>query len=201
MAYYHNLITEKSWKELQQLRRNLDFVLIGGWAVYLHAKALKSKDIDIVLDYDMLSRIRKLYDVTKNDRLKKYEAIREDVQIDIYLPHYSQIGIPAEDLYTHAVSLDNFRVVDVNYLIVLKLWSFFKRGNSTKGRKDFIDIVSLLSTKSRDYKQIKRVISDYHLQECLSHFLQTLRGTFELKELGLNKHAFARRKKDMATNL
>lgn len=201
MDYYHNLITEKSWKELQQLRRSLDFVLIGDWAVYLYTNALKSKDIDIIIDYGQLPAVAKLYDLTKNDRLKKYEAVREDVQIDIYLPHYSVIGVPVEDLAQHTVGLAGFRVVDINYLAVLKLWTFARRGNSPKGRKDFIDIVSLLSAESCDYGQMKQVLQNYHLQESLTHFLQVLAETFELDELDLNKHIFAKRKKDIATNL
>lgn len=46
MAYYNDLITEKSWQYLQTLRRETNFVLIGGWAVYLYTKSLKSKDFD-----------------------------------------------------------------------------------------------------------------------------------------------------------
>lgn len=34
MAFYHDIITEKSWQELQILVKNIRFVLIGGWAVY-----------------------------------------------------------------------------------------------------------------------------------------------------------------------
>ena len=48
MEYYHDLVTQKSWEELQQLRKIIDFVLIGGWATYLYTKTLKSKDIDII---------------------------------------------------------------------------------------------------------------------------------------------------------
>lgn len=48
MAYYHDLITGTSWRELKQLRRYCNFVLIGGWAAWLYTKALKSKDIDII---------------------------------------------------------------------------------------------------------------------------------------------------------
>ena len=46
MAFYHNLVTERSWEELQTLRRKLDFILIGGWAVYLYTKTVKSKDFE-----------------------------------------------------------------------------------------------------------------------------------------------------------
>ncbi|MEK7566016.1 MAG: hypothetical protein AAB506_03150, partial [Patescibacteria group bacterium] len=97
-SFYNDLVTQKSWQTLQDLRGRLDFILIGGWAVYLYAKALKSKDIDLIINYDQLERFKPEFEVIKNDRLKKYEARREEVQIDIYLPHYSNIRIPLEDI-------------------------------------------------------------------------------------------------------
>lgn len=45
MTYYNELITEKSWKKLQELKRKYKFILIGGWAVYVYTKTLKSKDV------------------------------------------------------------------------------------------------------------------------------------------------------------
>ena len=71
--FYHELITEKSFKTLQELRKKFKFILIGGWAVFLYTKSLKSKDIDMVIDYDELGRIKKAYALSKNDRLKKYD--------------------------------------------------------------------------------------------------------------------------------
>lgn len=83
MPYYHDLITEQSWQELIQLHQLIPFVLIGGWATYLYTKALKSKDIDIAIDYPALSALKNAYDVQKNDR---------------YLPHYSKLGISVEKI-------------------------------------------------------------------------------------------------------
>jgi len=54
MPYYHDLIAQKSWQLLQSLGKKFDFVLIGGWAVFLYTGALKSKDIDLILDYPQL---------------------------------------------------------------------------------------------------------------------------------------------------
>ncbi|HQO27670.1 MAG TPA: hypothetical protein PKX21_01230 [Candidatus Pacearchaeota archaeon] len=48
--FYHHLVTEQSFKLLQELKRRLDFILIGGWAVFVYTQALRSKDIDIVVD-------------------------------------------------------------------------------------------------------------------------------------------------------
>lgn len=201
MDYYHNLVTEKSWKELQHLRRRLDFGLIGGWAAYLYTRTLKSKDIDIIIDYDALPVVANLYDMRKNDRLKKYEATKEEVQIDIYLPHYSQIGIPIEELLKQTINLEGFRVVEINYLIALKIFTFSRRGNSTKGRKDFIDTVALLSLPSVDYEQIKHIARNYDLEDVLGNFIRRLGSTFEMQELRLNKHAFAKLKKNIVNGM
>src|SRR3990167_8592495 len=104
MEYYHDLVTQKSWEELTQLTKFLDFVLIGGWAVYLYTKTLKSKDIDIIVDFDQLKLLQEHYQLNKNERLKKYEAVKGEVQIDIYLPHFSALGIPVEELIKHSAS-------------------------------------------------------------------------------------------------
>jgi len=50
--FWNSLLTEKSWEILQELRKDYNFILIGGWAVYLLTKQKKSKDIDIVIGLD-----------------------------------------------------------------------------------------------------------------------------------------------------
>lgn len=52
MNYYHNQIVEKSWQQLIKLKKRLDFILIGDWAIYLYTKSLKSKDIDIIINFN-----------------------------------------------------------------------------------------------------------------------------------------------------
>ena len=170
-------------------------------AVYVYAKTLKSKDIDIIVDYDKLPVLDKLYDLRKNDRLKKYQAAKEEVEIDIYLPHYSRIGIPVEDLLKQIVNLGGFRILEINHLLGLKIFTFSRRGNSTKGRKDFIDIVSLAAAKLADWEKIKRIIGKYRLEEPLANWTRALENTFEVAELKLNKHSFSRLKKEILGKL
>lgn len=43
-------IVDRSWEVLGELKEYADFVLIGGWAVYLWTGRLKSRDIDIFID-------------------------------------------------------------------------------------------------------------------------------------------------------
>ena len=88
MEYYQNIITAKSFQILQALKRQYDFILIGGWAVFLYTHTLKSKDIDIIVDYPALEKLRADFDLRKNDRLKKYEISREEIDVDIYVPFF-----------------------------------------------------------------------------------------------------------------
>lgn len=194
MDYYRDIVTQQSWKTLQALAQEYTFVLIGGWAVWLWTKRMKSKDIDIVIDFPGLTRLKEGYPFTKNDRLKKYEAIEGPVAIDIYVPHWSTPGIPAEDLLDLAVSREGFRVVKPEALLVTKQAAYAARTGSAKGRKDLIDIVSLLLLEGFNWEQYQTITKQYN--EILSSSLVALlAGQTSIPELDLNPHAYARAKK------
>lgn len=201
MEYYHDLVTEKSWRELENLSRSLNFVLIGGWAVYLYTRHLKSKDIDIIVDFNQLPVLGKNYNLYKNDRLKKYEAVKEEVQIDVYLPHYSRLGLPVEDLFSRSRGLEGFKVLDADYLAVLKIFTLGQRGRSPKGGKDFLDIISLIISMKVDLAVVKNIISEYHLASVLDFFREALSERDRLLELNLNPHQYARVKKQILAQL
>ena len=55
--FWNELVTQASWERLQELSKEIDFVLIGGWAAYLWTGKHKSKDIDIIVDYETLAEI------------------------------------------------------------------------------------------------------------------------------------------------
>ncbi|KKT65605.1 MAG: hypothetical protein UW61_C0043G0002 [Candidatus Curtissbacteria bacterium GW2011_GWC1_44_33] len=130
LGFYHNLITDKSWKMLILLRKSYDFILIGGWAVYLYTKVLKSKDIDIVVGFDELERLKHDFEVSKNVRLKKYEARAEEIEIDIYVPFYSSLGVPTEDLKKYETQLTGFKVPSKEVLAALKEYALTQRADS-----------------------------------------------------------------------
>ena len=194
MAYYHDIITQKSWEELKTLNKKVKFVLIGGWATYLYTKELKSKDIDILINYDELGKLKEFYEVIKNDRLKKYEARRGEIQIDIYLPHHSEIGIPVDILISSSTSLEGFRVLKKEWLICLKIFVFNIRGRTPKGEKDFLDILSLFKSRVGDIIGISKIKKDYNLEKQFAHFLNFLDERVEALEIGLNKHGYKKLK-------
>ena len=199
MTYYHDLTTQKSWDELKKLKKGINFVLIGGWAVYLYAKTLKSKDIDILIEYSEIIKLKKNYDFTKNDRLKKYEARKEEIQIDIYIPHYSQLGIPVEDLKNQKISLEGFDVIKKEYLIALKLFTFKKRGRTVKGQKDFLDLLSLLMTDEIDKNKVNVLIHKYDLKSSLDFFKEILNERVDVVEINLNRHSYKKLKDKIFT--
>lgn len=193
MAYYHDIITQKSWEELTKLGKTFKFVLIGGWATYIYTKALKSKDIDILIEYEELGKLRKIYDVVKNVRLKKYEARREEIQIDIYLPHYSSIGIPVEDLMQQTASIEGFALLKKEWLLALKIFVLSQRTRSAKGEKDFLDILSLFQTDI-DTAKLLKIIKKYKLENAFKAFVEILDERNEVLELDLNRHKYKKLK-------
>ena len=193
MSFYHNLITQKSFEELKKLRQTTDFILIGGWAVYFYTHQLKSKDIDIITDYAQLEKIGRNYQLTKNERLKKYEARRDEVQIDIYLPFYSNLGIPVEVLQKQTQTVENFTLLEANYLTALKIHTFHQRGQTPKGQKDFLDVVSLLTSPWVDTKKVKEIVKKYQIKTNLWEKLA--KETSQIPELNLNTHRWARIKR------
>lgn len=200
MNFYHNLITQKSWDLLKRLHKECDFILIGGWAVFLYTKALKSKDIDIVSEYRELERLKLNFEVSKNERLKKYEARAGEVEIDVYVPFYSNPGLPAEVLRDFQETIEGFKIVRKEVLAILKQKALRERADTVKGRKDLIDLVSLFSLNDFNWASYKRVCLDYKLGEYLDFVKETIKKVNELEELDLNVHQMSRLKRKILPN-
>ncbi|MFA4830990.1 MAG: hypothetical protein WC618_02320 [Patescibacteria group bacterium] len=197
MQYYHQLVTEKSWQLLQQFKKNRHFILIGGWAVFLYTGALKSKDIDLIVDYDELAKLKEKFAVIKNDRLKKYEIKIDNTDIDIYLPHYSELGLPAEEIKKHTLNHAGFIVPRIEILLILKLIAYLGRAGSPKGEKDKIDILSLLNLKQIDWQFYRTLLNNFQLKHLAAELPTMLKQTTAVKELNLKQNQLAKLKKEL----
>jgi len=166
MDYWNDIITEKSWDVLKNLKKKLHFIVIGGWAIYLWTHAIKSKDIDILLpDWTDLEGIKKTYELHKNDRLKKYEIIISEIDVDIYLPHYSQMILPCEHLITMSIEQEGFLVLQPEPLLILKQQAYHDRQFSIKGQKDRVDILSLLISETVHFEKYNHLIDQYSIPQ------------------------------------
>lgn len=197
MEFYHNIITEKSFKFLQELRKNYQFVLIGGWAVFLYSRALKSKDIDIILDYEELSKMKEKYDIFKNERLKKYELKFEEIDVDIYLPHYSDLGIDIKRIKEKTSLREGFRVPEPEILLLLKLYAWENRRGSIKGQKDEIDIFSLAILSNFDWQKYYGLTKEFNLEKEHRNFIVLIKKTREIKELKINEQKMSKIRKNI----
>jgi len=199
--FYHSLITDASFKLLQEIKQKFDFILIGDWAVFLYTKALKSKDIDIIIDYDQLDKIRKEFEVFKNERLKKYEAKTGQTDIDIYLPHFSEIGIPVEKIMKNTQMIEGFLMPIPEILLILKIYCFSSRKGSVKGNKDLIDIFSILSEDIIDWQKYKKIIAEYNFENINQELKNLVSSQRSIPELNLLNHKIAKLKNSVLKEL
>ena len=194
------LVAEKSWLALQDLHRRFRFVLIGGWAVYLYARSLKSKDIDIVIDYEGLAGIRESYPLTKNDRLKKYEIPYGEFDVDVYVPHFSNPGMPAEAILERTLQLEGFRVPIPEALLLMKEYAHNQRQGTPKGEKDGLDLLGLLASVPMDWK-VYRSLAELYEPKSPERLKQFLENIHEAPPLNINRHRLTRLKKPWLKNL
>jgi len=193
--FWHNLITEKSFGLLQNLRKQFNFVLIGGWAVYLYTQSLKSKDIDMIVELETLGQLKKVFNVFKNDRLKKYEIKTEGIDIDIYIPFWSDLGLPVTQIIQNTISLEGFKVPQKEILLILKLFAHNQRKASLKGEKDMLDIISLLRIEVFNAQLFRTILQNNNLLYLEQELKDILNSCMQIKELDMNSKQFSDFKK------
>ncbi len=199
--FWHTNIIEKSFQTLLKLNREFNFILIGGWAVYFWTKKMKSKDIDIVVSFSELGKIREKYDLIKNARLRKYEIKFNDFDIDIYVPRYSKIGFPLEKLENDYIqNIEGFKVPTAEVILLMKLFVFEQRKNSLKGEKDKIDIISLLESLEINWKQFKNLTMMY-VPSAIDILQKVLKTTKAAPELELGQHKLSKLKRQTLEEL
>jgi len=198
MEYWNDFLTEKSWKILNEIKGEFEFVLIGGWAVYLWGKVNKSKDLNIIISFDVLNKLREKYDVKKNDKLKKYEIKIEEIDIDIYVPFYSEIGIDLKKIETEKV--EGFDVVKVEELLIMKQIAERERKGEKK-EKDGVDILSLLFNCDIDFGRYNKLLKEFKKEELFRELINLVKNFKEGKYFDLNVRELKLKKNEVLDKL
>lgn len=186
MEFWNDIAIDRSYQILQELSKKVDFILIGGWAVYFFTKAIKSKDIDIIVDFENLSKIKSELGIKKNVFLKKYESEVEGVSIDIYVPYYSEFAVPAEVIMKKTMVVENFKIPKPSSLLILKQQAEIQRNDSIKGQKDRVDIISLAKSGKVNWKHYKELVEMYGLEEYARRLGKIVRSArIEFEYLGI----------------
>jgi len=161
MEFWNDIATDRSWGVLIKIGKRFEFMLIGGWACYLLTKAIKSKDIDMIVDFGTLEKLRHEFPVKKTGLLRKYEAKIEGISVDIYVPHYSRFPVPAEEIAKNSMWREGLKIPKPEILLILKQQAEMDRMHSVKGQKDRMDILNLLINSNpginlNDYKKLAK---------------------------------------------
>lgn len=173
MDFWNDIVTDKSWEALLRIKKQFNFVLIGGWACYLYTKTMKSKDIDIIVDFDTLKIIENKYRLKKNQSLKRYEIVVNGISVDIYVPFFSNLAIPPEDIIKSAASVEGFSIPSPEMLVILKQEAERDRHGSGKGEKDRVDILNLLLKSQFNKDKYLSLLEKYN-KNLLKHILDTI---------------------------
>ena len=200
MEFWNSQLTEKSWKILQDISQQYNFILIGGWAIYLWTKQQKSKDIDIIVGIDELQKLKKA-NISKNDNLKKYELKFGEIDVDIYVEYYSKLVIPIEDLKDYSSQIEGFNVVLPESLIILKQGAEIDREYSVKGEKDKIDIISLLFFSDFNYKRYFSILKKYTKEDYLNKLISLVKNFKDYNSLALSPREFKIKKEKALAEL
>lgn len=199
MEFWNSTLTEKSWQIMLQLKeKNFGFIVIGGWAAYLWTHLHKSKDIDIALkNFDDLVFLKKNYNLIKNNNLKKYEIKIEEIDIDIYVPFFSKLAIPIDEIKKYTTIIQNFEVVKPEVLLILKQGAEYDRERSVKGQKDRIDIMTLLCYEDMNFSQYFKLLKEYNLEKFYDRLKKIIISFKELKYIDMTPRQFKLRKNEI----
>jgi len=187
-------VIEKSWIVLGELKGLADFILIGGWGVYLWTRKLKSRDIDIYIDQENFYKLqfellRRDYALKRNVRLLKFEALIGDVEVDIYTPFMSNLVVPCLDVFNERLysTIERFKVAIPEVLLLLKAQAAQQRWHAEKGMKDRVDIISLLKFADIKRDLLEEMLRKYDEKRTLRDVIKQAiaESRVEYKFLGL----------------
>ena len=160
-------------------------------------KIHKSRDIDIVVDFNTLNKLKKRFTLEKNDRLKKYEIKMGEFDVGVYLPHYSKLAFPLEFLRDYVQNIEGIKVPIPEVLVFLKQGAEMARRGSIKGKKDLIDILVLLVYSNFSLEKYREIAARLSLKELESELVKeiSLFNPKDLEYLGMNLNEYAKWKK------
>lgn len=190
--------TQESFRVLHKLAKDLDFVLIGGWAVYYYVRQQESLDVDIALNYKDLQYFNK-YGINQYEHTNIKYSIIDGIYTDIFLSEFSdkETMVPVSRILDDYTIIDGIKVVGKELLLILKLNGYF-RNNESKLRKDVIDVITLLLYGNLDLKAVKRIISQFGIErrrsvDVLLEYLD--KGETMLEFIGMDRKDYAEEKK------
>jgi len=113
------------------------------------------------------------------------------------LPYFSQLGLKIEEIQNYCQSREGFKVPIPEILLILKIYTYEKRKGTNKGRKDLIDIFSLLKEGEINWTKYKELIEKYNFKNLNEEFKDLVSSQGAIPELNLFNHQIAKLKKEI----
>lgn len=158
--------TERSWGIFGDIHKSYpDAIVIGGWGSWLHNKAAKSHDIDIIVSPEDLSSMRPTLDLGETTHFgsPKWRGTYDGIHLDVYVTYRSRLGrvlqFPVEHLVGHRQDIDGYPTLKKEALLVAKAAARLDRPDTQPGRKDAEDMAIMLLGASVpwDFALVQRV--------------------------------------------
>ncbi|MGH9090318.1 MAG: hypothetical protein ACRDZR_02895, partial [Acidimicrobiales bacterium] len=175
---------ERSWGIYLEVHESYPgAVLIGGWAAWLHSRAARSHDIDLIVPLDELSDMREALDLSENAHFgsPKWRGEYDGIHLDVYAPYRSRLGailqLPVEHLLDHVIEIDGFPTLSREALLVAKAAARLDRPDTLPGKKDASDMAGmLLGNDSWDFGVVHAVASQSQRDDAPQLVLEALGG-------------------------
>ena len=121
--------------------------------------------------------------------------------MDIYVPHFSKLAMPVEDIKEYASRIQNFDVVNPAALLILKQGAEHDREKSVKGGKDRIDIITLLFYADINFREYFKLLERYKLKNYYERLKAILQNFKEIKYINMNPREFKLKKTEIMEKL
>ena len=113
------------------------------------------------------------------------------------MPYFSKLILPVEDLPDYTTNAEGFEVVIPEALLILKQGAVISRGDSVKGAKDKIDIMTILCLNKIDFEKYNNLLKKYRLEHLRENLKSLIKNFDELKYAGLNLRQFKLKKQEL----
>lgn len=132
--------------------------------------------------------LKNSYDLRKNDKMKKYEIKTGEIDIDIYVRHFSPLIIPPEKI--EATKIEGFDVAKPEFLLALKQAAEEQRSSSEKGEKDRVDIINLLLKCDIDFAKYAGLLRESNKEHLIRKLITIVKTCKEYDYFGMNPREF-----------
>ena len=155
--FYADALTDRSLEVVTELLAKVpEAILIGGWATWRRTGALKSHDIDVLVDQAAKDQILGVCDESSQSGHvggRKWRGTLHGIHVDLYVPYQSVLGqrlqLRTEHLLGHTEMVDGWRLIDRPAHVTTKLAALLDRLDALPGEKDRREVLSLIQDGAR----------------------------------------------------